>query len=46
MIKIIVIDAVRKEMKYLDNCCHFFPIAIESHEPLSNKVLLFLSDLG
>ena len=41
--------AVRKEMKYAElsnTCSSHFPIAIESHEPLSNKVISFLSDLG
>ena len=36
--------AIRKEMKYveLSNTCHFFPIAIESHGPLSNKATFFI----
>ena len=40
--------AVRKEMKYveLSNSYQFFPIAIESHGPLSNKATSFLSYLG
>ena len=39
--------AVSKEMKYLklSNTYHFFPIAIESHGPLSNNASSFLSDL-
>ena len=40
--------AARKETKYIElsNRYHFFPIAIESHGPLSNKATSFLSDLG
>ena len=40
--------AVRKEMKYIElyYSYHFFPIAIESHGPLSNKDTSFLLDLG
>ena len=40
--------SVRKETKYaeLSNRFHFFPIAIESHGPLSIKITSFLSDLG
>ena len=40
--------AVRKEMKHVEliNHYHFFPISIESHGPLGNKAISFLSDLG
>ena len=40
--------SVRKEAKYaeLSNRFHFFPIAIESHGPISIKATSFLSDLG
>ena len=40
--------AVRIEMKdvVVFNRCHFFPIAIESHGPLSNKATSFLTNQG